>query len=453
MRLSKFTSKLLYVIGKIMSLGIFIGFVTGIVWFGYTGFKYWFTQKDFPFSVNLTDFRSLEANGDSNCNIESKFHFPIEVTISRQMSNMLDTHLLIQAKNLQEFSIDFADGTLSGTAFLDDGTSESLQINEPDKYITGKAEQLSIEYLDLDYFQMFQYFCESQISIYTPGAGYYLSSHPSNFMKSVGIVQYLPQDSLIKVTVINATNLSGVNLNNSDRVEFIFRSNNDYFPLYLFSKAADLQATLPSINSLMSGHIIEGVRIFSDEIRISAPIGNLRYGNNDPIELVQIASSAKDELFIPRTKVNGYGNTYIVKWRTFGNTEITGTSRSLLLNDEDLGNAPWDELPEYVQAGLFGLLLSILGALRALRQRIWNGLISLFSFSAKNISPPKNSFVCVTASGITIAGELCLQPDKTHPYYVITNARRKLKPSDKWEKEIIPEIKVRSDAVEQYYEL
>lgn len=272
-------------------------------------------------------------------------------------------------------------------------------------------------------------------------------------MKFAGVKQYLPQGSKIKVIISDPKNLNDKNVKT---IEVTYSSDDEHAPFYLFSKSNDLSATLPSINNFLPAGGVEALYVRTDEIQIiERPVGSLKFGNSPVRELVKVSSLAKDSLKVPSKQPNEYNETYSIIWDKTRGTQISGTANSVILNGEELGKAPWYSLPDYVQAGLFGLLISLLGGIWAYRKPLLKRIASFIPYwdLLDPSSPLKGSYVFVTNSGIIVAGELSRKPGKNYPYYLIKNARRKLNPSGDWEKELILEIKIRADAVEQSYVL
>lgn len=456
-KIIKLARKTISLSGNIISFALFASILYFLIVGGYKAYQYLFTQIEMPFSVSLTDYSKLKANGRDSCDIfVEKYLYPVEFVIARPIDQMTSTKVLLKSNNKLEFNLYLPGGSLSATSYSVDGTTETINFTEDFNQINGKADEVYIDYSKDTYFSMRQYYCEPTIEMRFPGS-YYLLSYPNESrMRSVGFEQYISEGSSIQIVISNPSELADINLKQDiKKIVYTFKSTIRLLPLSLFAKATDLDATMPIPSRSYSGDITEGLRIFTDEIEIENPAGKLKFGNNNPLDLLQIASMARDKISIPQTKVGDYSNTYFIEWKAKNNTEITGEARSLLLNDEDLGKAPWYSLPDYVQAGLFGLLISLLGGLWAVRGLIGRQIILAIPFWTliDPTQPPQGSFVCVTNSGMVIAGELVKKPSRNYPYYLIKNARRRIQVSDKWEKQVISEIKIGKDAIEQSYYL
>ena len=109
--------------------------------------------------------------------------------------------------------------------------------------------------------------------------------------------------------------------------------------------------------------------------------------------------------------------------------EIYGDASSIILNGKEIGKVPWSALPQYIQTGFFGLLITVLATLLSRSNK-------LFVF----FKPPKTGsiftlgqFVCETRSGYIISGKLKRSPTKRFPYYEFEQAHRKLRSADEWE--------------------
>jgi hypothetical protein len=446
-----FFRKLISAFGNIISLLIISCLIFIALRFARTSYQYWFFTKPQPLSIMLTDFSKLTAKSGDSCDEYNQFSPPVKIYISRLASNMYKTDFNFESSGELDYYVDFPAGEITIQYTYLDGTKKASTSSGENAY-QGSATRIEVVYNDVNYFEMEQYFCETLINLYDPSI-YTFNVLESSDMKFAGVKQFLPQGSKIRVIISDPKNLDDKNVK---AIEVTYSSDYDRAPFYLFSKSTGLSATLPSINNFLPAEGFEALYIRTDEIQIiERPVGSLKFGNSPIRELVKVSSLAKDTLKVPSMYPNDYNETYSIIWYKNRGTQISGTANSVILNGEELGKAPWYSLPDYVQAGLFGLLISLVGGIWAYRKPLLKRIASSVPYwdLLDPSSPLKGSYVFITNSGIIVAGELSRKPSKNYPYYLIKNARRKANPSSDWEKELISEIRIRADAVEQSYVL
>lgn len=442
--------KILRIIGSILSILLVCGLIYAIYRFGNSLYTSFFVRQTVPFSIGLTKFNSITVETTEDCASRNKDSFPVQLVISRPSKYVYNPSVLLETNKAMDFQVVFPFGELSAEGYLVDNSSQQIALPHTSTIsIIGSATQVEVEYPhQINSFAMHQYFCGPEIDV-LPFPSISFSGLYTNKAKSVWIDQLFQPGDQIKVTIINPQITEKLNTNGMQRVEFEFSAADSSLPFEIGLTANDLKPTLPEILTDFGSYTPESLFILSNQIEIVHPVGSYKLGNDAPKELPEITSTSDDRLSIP--SISGKESFQINELvsHSANKFDITGDTNSLILNNEELVKSAWYTLPEYIQAGLFGLLLTLISGIWALRSTIWRWL----SFNFFDVSMPKGSFVCVTNSGMVIAGELFQKPRKNYPYYLIKNARRKLKSSDHWEKDMIAEIKVREDSIEQTYVL
>lgn len=197
------------------------------------------------------------------------------------------------------------------------------------------------------------------------------------------------------------------------------------------------------------------VTAFADGASITAPIGKVQFGTYKDIELYEsLAAYTNEELEIPLSP-QGFLNYDYQSFNlsikpSISKVEISGNASELFYRKQSFGFSRWTQLPGYVQAGVFGLLIGAVPAgvafLRKRLEKQKTGITEINQFQLGD-----GDFVCVLESGGTITGTLVKLPGFFSPYYVLHNAHRKQKDAEEWDREVISEINIKSSRVEQYY--
>ncbi len=445
-RFIKLSKLLVKGIGYLFSVVFLLGLIYALYWFSKSFYENFFIAQSQPFSLSLSKFQAITVAGKIDCLMGDG---PVDIYINRPLNELINQEMSFESEENIDFHLVFPTGTLSAMGFNPNNDVHKIDFKKGDIVtVDGSAAQLKVEYLQVDYMVMSQSFCATEVGVLPyPSALFYPGN--TNYPKTIWTEQNLSPQNRIKVTLLYPKISNRIDTEEFERIELSFIANGDIPKFIVGISGSDFRALVPEIVNDFGKYPAEMIIIRSKQFEIQHPVGTLKFGNSAPIILDEITSKSDDTLVI-----RDYGLYYISSSLRSVNSdkfEVSGTADNIILNNEEKIKQPWFDLPEYVQAGLFTLLVSLVGGLLSLRQSIGKGLVILFPFLKPKFNLPKESFVIVMNSGFIIAGELSRKPAKNYPYYLLKKARRKPSLSGDWEKEIISEIKIRADAVDQSY--
>jgi hypothetical protein len=414
---------------------------------------FFFPQKAVV-SANLTDFDIMNMKKDMDCK-SGDFYYPFELDLF-SIPTYGQEYKINSNKPIQ-FSIVLPSGKMSLKKYKGSDSEDinTFSVNAGDGF-TGFIQKIEVEF-KREKISMTQQLCAQEI-VYAADVGFlsFKSADAENY-QAVLTSQYMHAGEEIKVTIYNPEGFDAFPNEKNDKIELYIASESDGQYLHIQTNSQGLNVDLPNMGKSFlpreeQNPTASWLRAFPDEIEIHSPVGNLKLGNDSPISLGGVTKINDENLVFKSTPF--LPDSYAVFGKIeFAEYEISGATTGLLLNDEQIVKSSWAKLPNYIQSALFGLLLTVVGSLWKFRDSIKSHIKMIIpGFKAEELQEPeKGSFICITDSGMIIAGQLIRKPGKNYSFYLIKNARRKINPSAKWEKEIIPEIKVRADAVEQSY--
>jgi len=442
-RISKFLIK---GVGSLLSIFFLLGLIYAIYWFGKSFYENFFVAQSQSFSLNLSKFQSITASGKTDCLMGDG---PVHIYINRPLREVDNKEMSFDSDEDFEFRLVFPTGSMYATGFNPGKANQRINFQKDERVtVDGKASQLRIEYLQVNSFIMSQSFCANEVGILSYPIAFF---YPGNFNspKTIWTEQTLGPQSRIKVTLLNPKISGGIHAEEFERIEFDFIADGKIPKFIAGVSANDYRAIVPEIAYNFGKYPSELIIVRAKQYEIHHPVGTLKFGNNTPITLDEITSASNDVLLI-----RDHGLYFIsssLRSVPDNKFEVSGIATNIILNNEEKIKPRWYDLPDYVQAGLFTLLVSVVGGLLSLRQSLGKWFLLLLPFMKSEFNLPRGSFVLVMNSGFIIAGELSRKPAKNFPFYLLKNARRKQSLSDDWEKEVIAEIKIRADAVDQSY--
>ena len=427
-----------------------IGCLWSMYWFVRDGYNQVFLPQKEMTSIKLTDADTIIVESPNNGN--SGIIRPL-IYISRTSDNIKTNSYTIKSTDPISFSITFPDAELGIVKYGDGKTlfDQAVPVG-PNMRSKGKIKSLTVQTANLQQLRL-QEFYYAQIIKFLPIGGM-VWSDPDGSNLQIETVQGFSIGDTIKVTIEPFDVLSDFGNQKYDKIELNLKVTKGTAMGIVTISTSFGQSSLPDVGKDQTGKREgEAVSFLSsaESVKVTSPTGTIQVGNDIPIEMHSLAHLANETLELPRCSDNPDDAFKIASTITNGEYEISGITTSVVWKGQELNKSNWDKAPEYIRAGFFGLLLSVIGGLWALRQSIWKWLLSPFPFLKPKINLPQGSHIFIMKSGKVIAGELSSEPTKTRPYYIIKNARRKFNLSDEWEKEIVPEIQVREDAVEQSY--
>jgi hypothetical protein len=464
----------------LLSLIILIGIIGAIIWAITSGYDYFFVSKANAFNVNLSKFDLIQAESEDPCNIPTdnsdifSILKPAYRNIFRPASEVATRFIYFDTFDREQFpSLEFPPSSidylivfpqnilsLSANVFLSNGLQKHIN-NVDTKTFTGNARNLEIQYRQIDNFTMYQYFCAQKFWIY--GSNIQMYNKSPEGKQYAGFHQFFNDGDNVTLTINYPKNFMGFSPDEVVRVDFFLSSKktpnyftlelSEYDPFVVFAQSREVYVNFPIPQGDLGNG--EGNELYPTGVEIRRPVGALKIGNKELVPIQGISSFYLDEkLLIPKSPYTKTDFTiiespYAIKQFPDGHYEISGVANSITLNGDELNKAPWYNLPDYIQAGLFGFLLSVIGGIWATNAQIYTGIISFLGIN-KN-SPEYGDLICVMNSGIIIAGQVILECQKDTSHIVLRNAKQKMNLSSGWEKETIDEITVRIDTIEQSY--
>jgi hypothetical protein len=443
-------AKYILVAGIIASLAYSLGL------FVINGYPKIFTPQETLVSANFTDFYLMNFKSETDCVPDDSFS-SYQFDFSRIPTSILSEYKATASTPI-EFSIWLPAGKLAIKKYVS-GKSEYIDYFpiEPNSGFKGTIGGLEVRF-DSQIVSIREEICTQELR-YDPEFAILSILHDPAKYQWVYTSQYMRSNDKVMIFIDGPIHITGFPDENIDRLEFtIISDEGQHLDIKMASKGLviDLPTTGMQQLAFTDEETITNSRLraFPDELIIEVPEGMLKLGNEESISIGGLTKVNDEKVFFQKTTLGS--SDYAV----FGNIktaeyEISGTTTGIILNNEQLVKSFWDKLPDYLKSALFGVFLAGIGAIWKFRNSIWTAMKSfvLFWRSADSKNPTKGSFVCVTNTGMMIAGDLSRKPGKNYQYYLIRNARRKFRLSDQWDTEIIPEIKIRADAVEQSYVL
>lgn len=445
--------KYLLVAGIVASLLFSIGS------FIVNGYPRIFTPQETLVSANFTDFYQMTFKNDMDCKPgESYSSFELDFT---SIPSAVLSDYKVNSANPIKFSISLPEGKLAINKHIN-GKSEYIDFRsiQSRSGYTGTISGLKVEF-ESDFVSITEDICAQEIK-YEPDVGFLSILHDPNLYQWASTNQYMRSADKVRVIIEGPMNLNGFPGERIDKLELLIISNSDGQYLNIQTTAQGLDLELPRTGAILldiSDELSDTkkfqnsrLRAFPDELSIEVPVGILKLGNENSIRIGGLTKINEEKITFEKSTLSNYG------YAVFGNIEsaeyeVSGTTNGIVLNNDQLVKSLWDKTPDYIKSALVGALLAGIGGIWTFRKSIWNTtrLLVLVLNSSDPRKLIKGSFVCVTDTGMMIAGKLSRKPNKKYPFYLIKNARRKFNLSAEWEEEIIPEIKIRADAVEQSY--
>jgi len=427
-----------------------LGLLWSMYWFVKGGYNQIFVPQKETVTVKLTDADAITVERPNNC--DSEIIRPL-IYISRTSDDIKTNSYTIKSTDPIRFWISFPDAELEIVKYVDGETilDEAVPVG-PNMRYRGKIKSLTVQASNLQQLRLQEFYCAQSIKFLPIGGMVWSDPDGSNLQ--IQTIQGFSNGDTIKVAIEPLDVLSDFGNQKYDKIELNLKVTKDTAMGIGTVSTSFGQSSLPDVGKDQPGiRESETVSFFSpaESVKVISPIGTVQVGNNSPIEMHSLAHLANETLELPRSLDNPEDEFKVASSIANGEYEISGITASVVWKGQELNKSNWDKAPEYIKAGLFGLLLSIIGGLWALRQSIWKWLLSPFPFLKPKINLPQGSYIFIMKSGKVIAGEISSKPTRTRPYYIIKNARRKLNLSDEWERELIPEIQIREDAVEQSY--
>jgi hypothetical protein len=440
----------------IIPIAIGAGILWSIFWFVKTGYSQLFKPQKALVSVKLTDAYVIDLERKNRCLTEGLDPIVYIQRSSFELPNSPTVNYDITSATPIQISLGLPLGELRITKYLGDKViaDNPISVHQSEGY-AGTIKSITIEMTKLKRLIMEQYYC-APITRFTPGGVMTFSSHDGSPLQ-IATKQWFSDGDNIKI-VIEPIDIIGFGDQKYDKIELMLNVTANVSIMGLMATSTVLSTTLPGVGYDRLGvwkNDIDSFLAFADSIKIERPAGTIKIGNNHPVEMIKLSDFSKEILELPYLSVDNNGGFVINSHITDGVYDISGNTSSAVLNGQQLVKSKWETLPEYLQAGLFGTLLSIIGGLWAFRHRLWNFITpkKVEESISKVSPPPSGSFVCVTQSGDVIAGELIRGPSFFFPYYLLRNTRHKKQHKEEWSAEIIGEIRVRASLVEQSYML
>lgn len=455
----RFFKFLILILKYLLVVGIAASLLFSIGSFLVHGYPRIFTPQETLVSANFTDFYLMTFEYDMDCK-PGESYSSFELDFTSVPATVLSDYK-VGSSNPITFSISLPEGKLAIKKHVN-GTSEYMDFRsvQSESGYTGTIAGLTVEF-DSEFVSIKEDICAQEIK-YEPDVGFLSILHDPNLYQWASTNQYLHSNDQVRVIIDGPMNLNGFPEETIDKLELTIVSDSEGQYLNIYTRAQGLALELPRTGAMLFNITNElsdtgkfrnsRLRAFPDELSIEVPVGTLRLGNENSIPMGGLTRINEEKVTFEKSNVSN--ESYAV----FGNIEsaeyeVSGITTGIVLNNEQLVKSLWDKTPDYLKSALFGVLLAGIGGVWKFRKSIWIAIKSLVLFlsSSDPKKPMKGSFVCVTDTGMIIIGELSRKPGKNYPYFLIRNARRKFKPSDPWDEEIISEIKIRADAVEQSY--
>lgn len=459
--MKRFFEYLILILKYLLVAGIAASILFTIGSFLINGYPRIFTPQETLVGAKFTDFYLMTFKNDMDCKPgESYSSFELDFT---SVPSAVLSDYKVNSTNPIKFSISLPEGKLAIKKYVN-GKSEYIDFRsvQSGSGYTGTIAGLTVEF-ESDFVSITEDICAQEIK-YEPDAGFLSILHDPNMYQWASTNQYLHSDDKVRVIIEGPMRLNGFPGETIDKLELTIIADTDGQYLNIYTNAQGLALDPPRTGALLFDISDElsntkrprssRLRASPEELSVEMPVGTLKVGNENSKPLGGLTKINQEKVTFEKSTLSdeSYG--------VFGNIEsaeyeLSGTTNSVVLNNEQLVRSLWDKTPDYLKSALVGAVLAGIGGAWTFRKSIWAAIKSLMLFL--NSSDPqksmKGSFVCVTDTGMIIVGELSRKPSKNYPFFLIKNARRKFKPSDQWDEEIISEIKIRADAVEQSYVL
>lgn len=434
-----------------------LGIFTGLVIFVSSSLVYLFVPQTIPVSVKLSKFEKITLSGE--CSSLSS------LVTGSGFAGIPPLHITNRATIVSGFDL-FANDTAFPFRIMLRGMTVKINLlkgdqiekvgeykfSESDGEYFGNAKSISVDFGAFEPIHQSIYYCDSYISI--PGdflsqpidassaliqsfiggkKNAYISISGNVKINQLGVQE--PYDAIVfsLEPFPNSELASPLESNFSIYADKLSRSSQ--FPFGVLD--TEWTSSLPMYS----------IEAETDKIEIYAPIGVLQIGNSKEIPLSSPTQNSTQSLILSPSVFNKVSDLNIETNSETGDVEIFGTTTSIRLNNQELGIIVWNRLPDYVQTGITGLLITFLSGIIA------NGKKVISFFKPNILALMEGEFVCETRSGYIIVGQLLRKPSKAFPFFELSRVRRRLRNSHEWDIIQSAKFKISASEVEQYYEI
>lgn len=429
-----------------------------------------FYPTNLPINAQITNFEDITFISNPKCkgtaNLEISTDYPFQLSLSDIPSiaqsykvGSLTTMVFDIAFNQSEFEISF-----SGDKSLDNVTGS---LGDDFKRLQGTTSSLTIDLSKVETLNMTEALCSPKIHLFNSSSNYYsawVSSAPGSY-SAIRTVQEIPTNSNMTISIVGPITLLDYPSETIEKISITLSTKTEKSKLFVGAEGYSLSNDFPNIiavhneksgkSEISSGNSFSVDNFDIIEVEIVAPVGKVQFGSYPEIILTDPFTSFSDiKLELPASPYRYFSTEFthvtIKSDLPHGIVTINGTTPELVYRKQKYGISKWQQLPGYVQAGVFGLLLGIISA-------GWKIVKNYFQkrhtkkITEVDYHPAPGNFVCTLASGISVSGKLSKAPTFFSPYYVIRDAHRKHKNDLTWESEIIEEIYIKAKHIEQYY--
>jgi hypothetical protein len=432
-----------------------LGVAVGILICAFSAFVYLFVPQTAAVSLKLSSFGNIELPQNDNCagakGLVSKDYSilgmpPLEIV--NRMTLMPEIRLRPQNHTFHSM-LSLTNITVTVQSLVNGKATDLGQVKIDEEDLSGDVEGIEAHFDSSHPPLTYAYYCASPLFIPGDFAGF-------PFSAEVAIIEYvLEPDTWATVEIKGNLDLRSLGLQaSSNDLLFILQSSKDELDSSRFTIYADgidqTSRLLYGISSKELGYSLPKLELsaHANQISISDPVGQLQMGD-DSIDLTSLTPNPQRKLVLASSVFKPDSSFFTIAADSNSKElKIAGEASSVIVNGQERVKVAWNTLPDYVQTGLFGLVIAALAAMLSRGNK-------LFAFFV----PPKHEpeflageLVCETRSGYVIAGKLKRSPAKGFPYYEIENARRKLRTAASWEDPAIPNLRISAADVEQCYE-
>lgn len=435
-----------------------LGVVIGLIIFIASSFTYLFIPQAVPISIKLSSFEKIilsPENGDCS-SISSLVEGngfagipPLHIT---NRLTIIPRFGLYAEDKVFPFRINLHSVTAKISLVKDNQLKEIGEYKISDGEYTGSAKAVSADFSPYELINQSIYYCDSSVTI----PGDYLLLPIST--RATLIQSYIGGKNTAFISISGDVEISQLDVHEPyDEIVFSLEP----FPMSelssvfesSFSVYADklsLSSQFPYAvsdvewNSSLPKHSVEAT---TDAIEIYSPTGVMKINNSNEIQISTPTQNSTQLIKLSPSILNKISDLSIETNSETGELEIFGTTTSIRFNNQEMGIIIWNKLPDYVQTGIVGLIITLLSGIAA------NGKKVIVFFKPYSFPFSNGEFVCDTRSGYIIAGKLIRKPSKSFPFFELKQARRRLRTSNEWDKIQTIKFRVSASDVEQYYEV